>query len=527
MGNVMNYISYVPKSFMVTLSVIVLTLTAVAGPLAMSNAASANEGQVRMETDLKIANVTQGDEDYHDSVDAKVDDVVKIQLWYHNMEDWDSGKVVENLRAAIDIPQEQGKQQTITSSLTADTDMDFSGASNFETTANLSLDHASLDYVEGSAKWRHNQGAAEGREECITKHEPIPEQDPNNCYTTDEISDNVVSDKGVKIEDAYQPSFEYQSTVTVLARVKADAVKVNKYVRNVSEGEEDWQLKTQASPEDRLEYMIRFENKGNTTLEDVMVGDNLPKFTSYSENSTRLINMNTGAEGRDIDNENVTKGGINVGHYKPGSTGYVTLEADIDPVNVFEQCGTYTLHNVGVVRPDGMNEFYNTANVDVEIDCEPEPEEEFAKCVDLTASVAQGKPGLEVDFEAELESQNLDVKGFTINYGDGATEQVTGTSASHSYQEAGEYEARVTQVITEEGAQKVEHNDCAVTITVEEEPEPEQPEEPEEPGKDKPEELVATGPLGPLMGLFASGALGVGARGWLMSRRNLKASLRN
>lgn len=514
MNNVINYLAYVPKSLVATASMAVLSVTAIAGPAAMNGIATANEGAVRMEADTKIANVTQGDESYSDSVDAKVDDIVKVQLWYHNMEDWDSGKTADNLRASVDIPKSQGQNQTITTSLSADNELDFTPASNFSADVNLSLEHAFLEYEEGTAKWRHNQGAADGREECITKHEPIPDDDPNDCYTTDPISDDIVSDGGVLIEDEYQPSFEYQSTITVEARVRADAVKINKEVRNVTEGEEDFTVENTASPGDELEYRIRFENMGNTVLEDVMVGDNLPKYTSYVEDSTRLINMNTGAEGRDIENNNVTEGGINVGHYEPGSVGYVDLRAEIDPINVFEQCGIYTLHNVGVVRPDGMNEFYNTAHTDVDIPCE-EPEDKFARCVDLSASATSGKPGLEVDFEAEFDSENLEVEGFTINYGDGNTDQVTGTSANHTYDEVGEYEARVTNIITDDGTKDVDHDDCVVTITVDEKPVDEE----------VPEQLPEAGFGGPLAALFGSGALGASIRSWLASRRKLSESL--
>ncbi len=513
MKNVINYLAYVPRSVVASASMAVLSVTAIAGPAAMNGMASADEGPVRMEADTRIANVTQGDESYSDSVDAKVDDIVKVQLWYHNMEDWDSGKTANNLRASVDIPKSQGQDQTITASLSADNQLDFTPASNFSADVSLSLDHAFLEYEEGTAKWRHNQGAADGRDECITKHEPIPDDDPNDCYVTESISDDIVSEGGVLIEDEYQPSFEYQSTITVEARVRADAVKINKEVRNVSEGEEDFSVENTASPGDELEYRIRFENMGNTVLEDVMVGDNLPKYTSYVEDSTRLINMNTGAEGRDIENNNVTRGGINVGHYEPGSVGYVDLRAEIDPINVFEQCGIYTLHNVGVVRPDGMNEFYNTAHTDVEIPCEDPEVDKFARCVDLNASATSGEPGLEVDFEAEFDVDNLELEGFTISYGDGNTDQVTGTTASHIYENVGEYEARVTSMITDDGAKDVGHDDCVATITI------------EEPEEELPEELPEAGFGGPLMALLGSGALGASIRSWFASRRKLSESL--
>ena len=525
MKNLRNYLSYVPKPVVAVAAMAVLSLSSAVGPLALTDTATAGESPVRMEADTKIANVTQGDEEYHDSVEAKVDDVVKVQLWYHNMEDWDSGKTADNLRAQIDIPKSQGEQQTINSSLSADNELDWSEASNFETEANLSMEHAFLEYIEGSAKWRHNQGAAEGRDECITKHEPVPEDDPNDCYTTESISDDIVSEGGVHIEDEYQPSFEYQSTITVEARVKSDAVAINKYVRNLEHDNTDdwetadWEVKNEAEPGDELQYMIRFENRGNTDLHNVVVGDNLPDYMSFVDDSTTIVNGHH-PDGVDAETDNVYQGGIDVGHYAPGAAGYVIFNTEIDESNVFAECGTYTLKNVGIVRPEGMNEFYNTAHTDVDIDC-PEPEvEKMVECVDLSASEVSGQPGLEVDFEAEFEAENLEVEGFTIDYGDGATEQVTGTGASHVYEDSGQYQARVSQAITDHGAYDVDTDACAVDIAV---TEPEKPAD--EPEVEKPDELAEAGFGGPLLALFGSGAIGAAIRSWLQSRRGLHEQL--
>lgn len=379
MKNFTNYISYVPRSFVIFMSMSVLVISAIAAPIASNTNVFAQDSSVRLEADTKIRNLND-DNGYQKSVDAMVDDVVQIQVWYHNMEDAE-GSAAKNLKVGIDIPSKEGKSQTITSTVDADNAKAVTSSAD----VNLSLDNAHLEYIpfgegvgdqDGGAQWRHNQGAEEGRSECLTGNSQ--ENVPEDCYVSEklgEAGDQIVNG-GMVIEEDFQPSFEFESTITVLARVKADAVKVNKYVRNVTENPDgEWKLKNEANPGDKLEYMIRFENKGNKTLNDVMVGDNLPKYTTYVEGSTELLNMNSG-DWKDLDNDNVTRGGINVGHYEPNSTGYVKLKAEVSSVNVFEQCGTYTLKNVGVVRPKDMNEFYNTAHTDVEIDCEVKPEEE-------------------------------------------------------------------------------------------------------------------------------------------------------
>ena len=351
----------------VVMGVSALTIAASAVFIPLSAVQAANDS-VAIEGDIKVANVTSGDTSYSPSVNAKVDDVVKVQVWYHNKEDANSGKLAKNLKVGVSIPTAAGKSQTIGGKISADN----SNTVNKSANVNLSVDEASLEYIPGSAKWRHNVGAEQGKAECITGNDP--KGAPASCYTDTIISDNVAKGgEGVRLEDQ-KPCFAYEATVTVLMRVKASAVKVNKYVsahdgdKNVQNN--NWVLANNAKPSDKLDYMIRFENKGNTELKDVMVGDNLPGYMSYVPGSTMLYNT-THPNGLAITNDNITKGGINVGAYAPGSTGYVIITTQINKSNQFAKCGDYVLNNVGVVRPAGMNEIYNTAKTTVNIPCQP------------------------------------------------------------------------------------------------------------------------------------------------------------
>lgn len=314
---------------------------------------------VSIEGDVKVANVTAGDTTYSDSVNASVDQVVKVQVWYHNRENFGSEKLAKNLKVGINIPTAPGKSQTVTATVSSDT----SNTVTETAKVNLSLDNAYLEYIPGSAKWRSNQGIVVSSDKCKNN-------DPNQGYVTTAISDAVVTG-GVVVGDL-KPCFAYESTVTVLARVKASEIKVNKYVSE-SDGDRDvknnkWVTKNSVKPSTKLDYMIRFENKGNTTLKNVIVGDNLPDYMEYIPGSTYIYNTNNPG-GMAANTDNVYKGGINVGSYAPGSTGYVVFSVKVNDKNKFAQCGVYTLKNVGVVRPEGMNEFYNTAVTDVTLVC--------------------------------------------------------------------------------------------------------------------------------------------------------------
>lgn len=312
---------------------IVMGIAAVA--MTVSPLAAAQD--VRLESALKVANVTGGvTPNYKDSVDAKVDDVVRFQVWYHNMEDENSGKVANNLKVKLNVPTAPGKVQTATSTVSADN----ANTVTDTATANLTLDNAYLEVIPGSAKWRHNTGT-----------------NANPVWVTSDLTDvqeQQLLTTGVVLENA-KPCFNYEATVTVEARVKADAVSITKKVRKV--GETEWKLSNEANAGDTLEYLITFKNEGNTVLSNVKVGDNLPPHMTYVNGSTMLKN-GANPNGTQITSDNITKGGIDVGNYNPGAVGYVWFKVKIDQ-NLTAGC--HEFKNVGIVRPEDMNEFFNVA----------------------------------------------------------------------------------------------------------------------------------------------------------------------
>lgn len=290
--------------------------------------------QVAIESQVNVGNVTTNT-DYAKSTNAQVDDVIKVQLWYHNKEEADSGKIANNLRAKIDAPEGvKGKTQVIKTTVKADN----SNAVSDTATANLSLDNASLEFIPGSVKWRHNSGSNE---------------QPN--WVTEVITDQVVTGQNGAVIENEKPCFNYEATITALFRVRANSVSITKQVRLL--GEKDWKVENTAKPGDTLEYLITFKNEGNTQLKNVVVGDNMPAYVSYVKGTTQLKN-GANPNGVKITSDNITTGGIDVGNYNPGAVGYVWFAAKIDS-NL--QPGDYTLKNVGIVRPEGMNDFYNVA----------------------------------------------------------------------------------------------------------------------------------------------------------------------
>lgn len=405
-------ISQVPKRLMLAGAAVALSFSVVAAPLSQ---VMASDHIVDIETDTEVANVTT-DTDFKNSVNAEVDQTIKVKVWYHNKENPGSGKIAENLRVAINGERQTGKMQTITGVVQGD---NTGQPKSDDAQVNLPVSSAYLDYVEGSAELRYNEGAYSGREECQTGENEVPADDPNGCYAEKELSDEIVTgENGAVVNDKVRPCFAYEATVTAEFRVRESEVGI---VKKVSEHDadhnplnNDWKTKNTAQPGDKMDYLIKFKNFGNTTLENVAVIDHLPDYMSYVPGSTYIINSTTDdpstkniAEGVSAETDEIYQNGITVGDYDPGAAATIVFTVKIDERNVFETCGPepYILKNVGAAKAQDMKVFYNTAWTHVNVACgqgekptpgQPEkpeqPKEEVPEEIPATgpASIAAG-----------------------------------------------------------------------------------------------------------------------------------------
>ncbi len=398
------------KRFITSVALGVLAFPVVAVPLA----ATAQQ-QVTWEGWTKSLNVTAGETEYKDATSAKVDEVVQVQLWFHNREN-PAGPQLENTTAKFAVPTGQGKTHVITGTSSATNAVTITDT----TTINTTLDRNTVEYIPTTAKFRYNKGAADGDATCETGMDFAPER----CYTTVTISDEVVRG-GVNLDTIRGGTLRgcnaHHETVTIQVRIKADVVSVNKEVRHLGEtGSASWKTTTNAKPGDTLEYKIKFKNEGNTQLNNVMVGDNLPKYNSYVNGTTVVYNGNH-PNGETQTNDNIANGGINVGSYGVASEAFVIIRVKLDPVTAFEKCGQYDVRNVGVVRPEGMNEHYNTAQVLINVECQGN--ESVYRCDSLTPQTVSGRT---FKFTTNTTAKNgPTVLRYIYNFGDGSNELAT------------------------------------------------------------------------------------------------------
>lgn len=382
---------------------------------------------VTIEGSLGVANVTAGDTQYKDQVNATYDQVVKVQAFYHNRENPDSGKIAENLRVKIDIPTTPGTNQVIHGTINGTN----TNTINDDVTVKLDRADAYLEYIPGSAVWKHNTGTNE-----------------NPQLVEQKISDNVVlGGQGLVIENE-KPCYNFAATVTVLARVRVPGVKIVKQVR--VKGSPTWTTSNTANPGDTLEYLISYTNTGNSQQKNVVIRDNLPPKMTYVPGTTYLANQ-TNPNGVKYNSDNIATGGIVVGDYGPSANAFVKFEVKIAPADQLT-CGMNEFRNVGVVRPEGMNEFFNTAMTQVTRTCDQQP----VYLCNMLNITKDGRVVTISDFSATA-VEGATFKDVIINWGDGSATLTTTNPVGqkHTYPNDGNYTVSAQARFTVGGVEKV------------------------------------------------------------------------
>lgn len=454
-----------------------VVLAALAFPVASMAATT-----VKLEGSLGVANVTKGDTKYAHSVTAGYDDVVKLQVYYHNTELPDSGKIAKDLTVKINIPSTPGAVQTVSSKISAS---NASNTVNSTATVNMSDSAAYLQYIPGSAVWKHNTGT-----------------NTSVHYVETKISDAVVTNgAGLRLEDE-KPCYNFAATVTVLARVMHPGVSVDKYVR--VKGQTEWKTSVNAKLGDTLQYEIAYKNTGNTVQNDVEFRDQMPKGISYVAGSTKLKSGNY-PNGLNVTSNALVTDGITVGDYAPGAAGYVMFEAKVDKANELA-CGQNTLRNIAFVQPTGMNYYYNTADVVVNKTCVNQP---VYSC-DAFGLVASANRTVTVNKFAYTAQNGATFKNVVIDWGDQSAALTTNHAVGqkHSYAKDGTYTVVATAHFMVNG-KEVTSNGPACTQKVSF-------------NAGTPSELPNTG-AGDVIGLFAAVTAAGALAHRAMSRRALRS----
>lgn len=328
------------KLFTKTKALIALAVLAILGATSAFVATSPIKAaeDVHIESRLEVGNATQKVGPAK-TVNARVDDVVNITVWYHNIELPDSGQIAENVNVRVAIPGVKTQTHQVTSRVAGTN----TNVVNDLATVNTSI-ASNLSYIPGTATRRYNTGTNE-----------------NPVWTVQSISDSVVS-TGYNVP-VLNPCWNFQESINVQARVTASVISITKQVK--VEGTDGWVTSINAEEGDNMAFLITVKNEGNERLTNVIVRDSLPEGLEFVSGSARLINANY-PNGYTL-SDSLIGAGVNIGNYGAGSNAYVRFNATVS--EDLNQCGTYRFVNVAAVRSDQLGEYYNTATVTTENFC--------------------------------------------------------------------------------------------------------------------------------------------------------------
>lgn len=436
---------------------------------------------VQIEGAFGVANVTAGDTTYTSSVNAKYDQVVKYEVYYHNREDPNSGKIAQNLNVKISLPSAPGQTQKASATIKADN----SNTVTDSATVNLDRADAYLQYIPGSAVWRHNTG-----------------DNTNIKYVDTKVSDAIVtSGQGLTLENE-KPCYNFSATVTVLARVMVPGVSITKQVEKSTETNK-WASSNTANPGDTLKYLISYKNTGNSVQNQVVLRDNLPPKMTLVPGTTFLADAShpSGVKVGDT----ITQGGVNAGNFGAGANAFVTFEVKVPTADQLA-CGETEFRNVGVVRPEGMNEYYNTAVTTVTKKCAPPTPTSPAYSCDAF-DFTQGENRTITVSKLDTTAKNgATFSNVVIDWGD-QTEALKTDKAvgkSHTFAKDGTYSVVATAHFTVDGKDKSATSaSCSKSVTF---TTPATPSTPTTPTTPSTEALPNTG-AGSVVGIFAAAAI--------------------
>ena len=283
---------------------------------------------------------------YSDPVNAEIGDEVLVRVYVHNnaaSSRNDSGESVAiNTRVRVDLPTTVGTDLQANAFISAD---NAQPQEIFDSINITSSDAFRLDYIEGSANIRTN-------------------------FIDQPLSDDLVNG-GVQIghdnlNGVMNGCFEYAAFVTFRVQLVEDPqLNVNKEVRFEGQTSEDW-TKSLSGVEvgDIVEYKITVENTGDSNIDDLIVGDNLPPYLSYVEGSDLVINQLNFPNGNQLGDQVTTGGVILKDTYSPGSFAIVLLKARVNEIT--DNCGVLTLTNVGLARTAATENVEATADIIVD-----------------------------------------------------------------------------------------------------------------------------------------------------------------
>lgn len=350
--NLLKHLKYVPKHFALVLAGVVATAT-VATSLAWGpnrdtyttakpadhivfNSITDNPS-VGDERDFVVVKAAdnQNAGGWKNSIDAVAGKEYLIRVYVHNNAADQLDLKARNTRVSVALPTNTGKNIAFSGFVSAD---NATPKKVWDDAALKSSEDFNIAYVPGSAMFYNNVTGQAGRS----------------------LSDSIVTSAGAQV--GYQSNngvipgcYKYAGYVTLKVKVQGPVktdFEMSKSVRKA--GEQTWAETVSTNPGDKVQYRVKYTNKGTAQQDNVTVKDVLPKGMSYVNGSTKLYLGTDPSNARPV-SDNITKTGVNIGSYAPGGMAMVIFEATVDANDALPVCGANTLRNIATVSVGNLS----------------------------------------------------------------------------------------------------------------------------------------------------------------------------
>jgi hypothetical protein len=184
------------STFALVMFMLISTLTLSVSPVLAAN--------VQEEGEIYAGNVSEGIGFTHSGVNAKDNETVAFEIFYHNLEAPDSGLDALNVNIKADLPTTATTVHTVSTTIQAEN----SNQINDSTTV-TTPDATTLQFVPGSVTWKHDVGT-----------NAAPQ------YVTQSIPDGIVTNPNGEIVDQNeQPCNNFAGTVVFEAKIVPQPVQ--------------------------------------------------------------------------------------------------------------------------------------------------------------------------------------------------------------------------------------------------------------------------------------------------------------
>ncbi|MFH1749304.1 MAG: hypothetical protein ABH837_00165 [bacterium] len=203
---------------------------------------------------LRGANLTQGEKNWHDPVNANLGDIINWNVYLHNGVE---GTTAHNVKVQVELPQTETASHKLQANIQSDNTKIFTDSATLITSGD-----SKLNYISGSTElW------------------------DRNGHKVKDLPDGIVENTGINIGDIqgcwpYAVFIVFKTNTSITPKGYVD---IYKSVRNIQKNEQ-FSSSTVAKTTDKLEYQIIIENNTNHRV-DFKIIDHLPEFVNYIQDS--------------------------------------------------------------------------------------------------------------------------------------------------------------------------------------------------------------------------------------------------